>query len=101
MKKNILKGIVCFVLTVYAAGISCVSVQAQERVASTEAIPAAYDSRQYGYVTEKKEQYGGACWAFAAIAATESSLIKSNQLWWEIFLCGITVFKMEWSSIRI
>ncbi len=78
MKKNILKGIVGFALTVYAAGISCVSVQAQERVASTEAIPAAYDSRQYGYVTEKKEQYGGACWAFAAIAATESSLIKSG-----------------------
>lgn len=78
MKKNILKGIIGFALTVYAAGISCISVQAQESVASTEVIPTTYDSRQYGYVTEKKEQYGGTCWAFAAIAAAESSLIKSG-----------------------
>lgn len=79
MKKNIFKGIVGFVLTVYAAGISCISVQAQESEASTEAaLPAKYDSRDYGCITSKKVQYGGTCWAFASIAAAESSLIRTG-----------------------
>ena len=40
-------------------------------------LPASYDSRQYGYVTELKNQGDyGTCWAFSTIAATESSLIK-------------------------
>ena len=79
MKKNIFKGIVGFVLTVYAAGISCISVQAQESEASTEAeLPAKYDSRDYGCITSGKSQYGGTCWAFASIAAAESSLIRTG-----------------------
>ena len=79
MKKNIFKGIVGFVLTVYAAGISCISVQAQESEALTEAaLPAKYDSRDYGCITSKKVQYGGTCWAFASIAAAESSLIRTG-----------------------
>ena len=79
MKKNIFKGIVGFALTVYAAGISCISVQAQESEASTEAeLPAKYDSRDYGCITSKKDQYGGTCWAFASIAAAESSLIRTG-----------------------
>ena len=79
MKKNIFKGIVGFVLTVYAAVISCISVQAQESEASTEAaLPAKYDSRDYGCITSKKVQYGGTCWAFASIAAAESSLIRTG-----------------------
>ena len=79
MKKNIFKGIVGFVLTVYAAGISCISVQAQESEASTDAeLPAKYDSRDYGCITSGKSQYGGTCWAFASIAAAESSLIRTG-----------------------
>lgn len=79
MKKNIFKGIVGFVLTVYAAGISCISVQAQESEASTEVeLPAKYDSRDYGCITSGKSQYGGTCWAFASTAAAESSLIRTG-----------------------
>ena len=40
-------------------------------------LPATYDSRKYGYVTDAKSQGGfGTCWAFAMMAAVESSLIK-------------------------
>ena len=41
-------------------------------------IPAKYDSRDYGCITSKKVQYGGTCWAFASIAAAESSLIRTG-----------------------
>ena len=42
-------------------------------------LPASYDSRKYGYVTATKDQgYYGTCWAFATIAAAESSLIKQG-----------------------
>lgn len=42
-------------------------------------LPEAYDSRTYGYVTDTKSQEGyGTCWAFATIAAAETSLIKSG-----------------------
>ena len=40
-------------------------------------LPASYDSRKCGYVTALKNQGDlGTCWAFATIAATETSLIK-------------------------
>ena len=43
------------------------------------ALPAAYDSRVYGYVTDVRNQEPyGTCWAFATLAAAESSLIKSG-----------------------
>lgn len=38
--------------------------------------PSSYDSRDYGYITVKKEQFYGTCWAFASIAAAEASIIK-------------------------
>jgi len=42
-------------------------------------IPSSYDSRDYGYITPVKDQNPyGTCWSFAAIAAMEASLIKSN-----------------------
>ena len=74
MKKITLKKL--FLILVITVGI--ISIRTIPTMSAETSIPAAYDSRQYGYVTEKKEQYGGACWAFAAIAATESSLIKSG-----------------------
>lgn len=43
------------------------------------ALPAAYDSREHGYVTAAKSQDPyGTCWAFATIAAVETSLMKSG-----------------------
>ena len=40
-------------------------------------LPAKYDSREHGLVTAVKNQdIFGACWAFSAIGASESSLIK-------------------------
>lgn len=40
-------------------------------------LPARYDSREHGLVTSVKNQdIFGACWAFSAIGASESSLIK-------------------------
>ena len=46
--------------------------------AAETTLPSSYDARDYGYVTDEKIQYGGSCWAFAATAAAESSLIKSG-----------------------
>ena len=41
--------------------------------------PEAYDMRDYGYITSVKLQNPfGSCWAFAAIAAAESSIISSG-----------------------
>lgn len=44
-----------------------------------EALPAAYDSRDKNFVTSAKSQYAtGACWAFAAISAAESSSLAAG-----------------------
>ena len=42
-------------------------------------LPSSYDSRSKGYVTSVKDQDPwGTCWAFGALAAGESSLIKNG-----------------------
>lgn len=42
-------------------------------------LPQSYDARNEGYVTSVKNQgQFGCCWAFASVAAMESSLIKSG-----------------------
>lgn len=42
-------------------------------------LPSSYDLRNYGYVTSVKNQgNGGNCWAFAAIGALESCIIKAT-----------------------
>lgn len=51
-------------------------------------LPAAYDLRKDGLVTSVKNQYDyGTCWAFAALASLESSLIRKDP----------TVDLCEWS----
>lgn len=42
-------------------------------------LPATYDSREYGIITEPKSQgISGSCWAFAAISALETDSIKKG-----------------------
>lgn len=77
MKRNLIKkyAIVLAVsigLSVVPAGVEVLNVSAET------VLPAAYDARDYGYITPKKNQYGGTCWAFASIAAAEASLVKSG-----------------------
>lgn len=51
-------------------------------------LPASYDLREDGLVTSVKNQYNfGTCWAFAALASLESSMIRKDPM---IDLC-------EWS----
>jgi predicted outer membrane repeat protein len=44
-------------------------------------LPSSYDLRNYGYVTPVKNQgSGGNCWAFAALAALESCILKATGI---------------------
>ena len=48
-------------------------------LAEATAFPEAYDMREQGYITSVKLQNPfGSCWAFAAIAAAESSILSSG-----------------------
>ncbi len=46
--------------------------------ASQSAIPEAYDSRLYGYVTEAKTQVDNTCWTYSAVSTAETSVLKNN-----------------------
>ena len=74
MKKNILKR----TLMVLGLSVGIISIKTTPAMAEEAALPAKYDSRDYGCITSKKVQYGGTCWAFASIAAAESSLIRTG-----------------------
>lgn len=51
--------------------------ESNEGLCQAAAIPAKYDSRDYGYVTPVRNQSRwGTCWAFAAIAAMESTALS-------------------------
>lgn len=52
----------------------------QALMVQEDALPSAYDSRDYGNVSGIRDQYNfGTCWAFATIAAMESSLLAKGQ----------------------
>lgn len=76
-KRTFAKNVTALLLTVCM--ISTMVTPALAEVTVTEdTLPSSYDARDYGYITEKKAQYGGTCWAFAATAAAEASLVKSG-----------------------
>lgn len=74
MKKNILKR----TLIMLGLSVGIISIKTTPVMAEEAELPAKYDSRDYGCITSKKVQYGGTCWAFASIAAAESSLIRTG-----------------------
>jgi len=49
-------------------------------IPKTNKLPRSYDYRKLGYVTNVKNQgYKNSCWAFAANAAVESSILKATK----------------------
>ena len=47
--------------------------------AATQSLPAAYDSRDYGYITSVKNQNPyGTCWTFGTMAPIEAYMIKNG-----------------------
>ena len=53
--------------------------EAEDSDVSENPLPSAYDSRDYGIITDAKAQgHTGCCWAFAAVSAAETSMIKKN-----------------------
>ena len=42
-------------------------------------LPSRYDAREDGLVTSVKKQIGGTCWAYGAIGAAESNMIKKGM----------------------
>lgn len=77
MKKRMLK-IITAILTLALCITGTTPVIAAEQT-TDNTLPSSYDAREYGYITSKKNQFPyGTCWAFAATAAAEASLIKSG-----------------------
>lgn len=57
--------------------VSLASLLAAAGSAQAAALPASYDLRTEGIITDIKDQgYSGACWAFSALKAAESNAIK-------------------------
>jgi C1A family cysteine protease len=65
------------VLDLIFADGNCSSYVLNQTFNST--IPSQYDLRDYGWVTSvKNQQKGGNCWAFAALGALESCVLKAS-----------------------
>lgn len=68
---------------------------------SRGALPAAYDSRVAGYITSVKDQDPwGACWAFGALAAGESSMIKKGIATNSIDLSEMHLSYFQYHSVK-
>ena len=53
-------------------------ITAAANVGAGETFPAAYDARDYGYITPVENQVGGTCWAHAAAACLEANAIRKG-----------------------
>lgn len=80
MKKQYLKFPAIISLLLTTSFIFNLTVMAQTNDdAGIEKLPESYSSVEQGYITSVKNQGNtGTCWAHAAIAACEASLIKNN-----------------------
>ena len=69
---------VCMTLaaaTLLGTGTLCAAAEEEPQQSS---LPAAYSSRDLGYVTSVKSQHYSSCWAFASMATLESALLRSG-----------------------
>ena len=76
----------CFILSfstisANAAEISYNNVSADYNSYTTQidaTLPSKYDATEQGYISPIKEQTGSICWAFSAVSAFESILLKND-----------------------
>mgnify|MGYP000944887271 CR=1 FL=1 len=65
----------------------------------TEELPDKHDARNGGYVTSAKNQMNlGTCWAFAALSAAESSLIKNKG--WDVDTVDLAEAQLAYFAYR-
>lgn len=65
-----------------------------EQVSDGYSLPSSYSSRDLGYTTSVKTQYGDLCWAYASVASLESLLLKNG-----IFEGDLTIDDLDaWGS---
>lgn len=59
-------------------------------------LPSKYSSKDSGYCTSVKQQYGETCWAFASISTYESALLRNH-----LFSSDLSVDALDkWGSTR-
>ena len=61
-------------------------------------LPASYDARAHGQVTPIKFQKSGSCWAYATMAALESSLL-SRGIYSEVDLSELHLIRYTFSTV--
>ena len=80
-----------------AGSLSWAAAEESYRIAQDFALPARYDMRETGVVTPVKLQYPWMdCWAFAGIAAAETSILSSMGTTYEQFPLDLSEKHAMW-----
>lgn len=80
-----------------AGSLSWAAAEESYRIAQDFALPARYDMREAGVVTPVKLQYPWMdCWAFAGIAAAETSILSSMGTTYEQFPLDLSEKHAMW-----